>query len=673
MPDKISLQQIDSGFATTDLLNENFTSIGEYINSNSLSRVNPDDSADNAMGETLDMNGHPIINLPDAVSTSSPVSLRQFNAVLNGVEYAGTNLEVQTATASQTIFTLTTMDYWPGINNLAVYVNGERQAPSAYAETSSTVVTFGTGLNLNDEVIFVSNDLVAEVDVVAASNTQYTRGGTGSVIRSIQDRLQDTTSVEDFGADPTGAADSYAAFANALTASKSVYVPEGTYLLSQTLDLGDENDGVNLIGAGVDVTILKATHSAGPVLRIHERMQRIENMTVSASAARTAGSAGTNCGILFQPEDTFGHNCHDASLENVRIADQPWHGLVMAGAMFGCLIESCRIEDNLGHGVLIDNGTSMGMTNVSRPGSIEFHGGHVNDNTGHAFKVGDDDGSINLPLRILINNVDTFRNALTAGVRKTADAFWCYMEDSAITRCGFGCGNISAVPTVGALYLAGRDNRIDQPRLINPTQPPITIGSVTADGITSVGNIVTDITVSGMTANADPAVSIHADATENIVTSNRVTEVDSVATPSDRSEWQLSQEHFHHQEHYFQTLQSIKSRTIADEGFIDIEFDADPTFGVLLITANTPDRDYALVYFRLSSSTPACAIIAGSADATATTGPLNGTAGANGDLTISAHTDNKLYIENRTGSSGVYQFTFLNVDGGKILPAEMVE
>lgn len=46
--------------------------------------------------------------------------------------------------------------------------------------------------------------------------------------------------VLDYGADPTGSADSYAAFVAALAAGSNVYVPEGTYKLTQTLSITGE-------------------------------------------------------------------------------------------------------------------------------------------------------------------------------------------------------------------------------------------------------------------------------------------------------------------------------------------------------------------------------------------------------------------------------------------------
>jgi polygalacturonase len=46
-------------------------------------------------------------------------------------------------------------------------------------------------------------------------------------------KLRETVSVMDFGADPTGVADSYQAFVDALAASNSVFVPEGTFRVDQ--------------------------------------------------------------------------------------------------------------------------------------------------------------------------------------------------------------------------------------------------------------------------------------------------------------------------------------------------------------------------------------------------------------------------------------------------------
>ena len=64
-------------------------------------------------------------------------------------------IEKQTATAGQTLFTLATFTYTIGNNKLLVYVNGVLQTtPEAYSETSTSSVTFVSGLSAADFVVF---------------------------------------------------------------------------------------------------------------------------------------------------------------------------------------------------------------------------------------------------------------------------------------------------------------------------------------------------------------------------------------------------------------------------------------------------------------------------------------------------------------------------------------
>lgn len=71
---------------------------------------------------------------------------------------AGVNdQENQTATAGQTVFTLTTMTYVPGSNSLSVFVDGvNQQLGTAFTETNSTTVTFTVGLHVGAKVRFAT-------------------------------------------------------------------------------------------------------------------------------------------------------------------------------------------------------------------------------------------------------------------------------------------------------------------------------------------------------------------------------------------------------------------------------------------------------------------------------------------------------------------------------------
>ena len=88
---------------------------------------------------------------------------------------------------------------------------------------------------------------------------------------------------------------------------------------------------------------------------------------------------------------------------------------------------------------------------------------------------------------------------------------------------------------------------------------------------------------------------------------------------------------------------------IDDDGVYS--FTPGKTRGLILIRLTyTAQMDFwALINYRC----PAAAAISkllGHANVSVLTGILNGTTGANGDVTVSCHTDNKIYVENRCGT-----------------------
>jgi hypothetical protein len=99
--------------------------------------------------------------------------------------------EIQTATAGQTVFNLTTMQYQPATNNLSVFVDGVNQygpgAQYAYVETDSDTVTFVSGLHVGASVKFTTASPVSS-NVISASNVSYLPAS-GSAI-SVQDELR---------------------------------------------------------------------------------------------------------------------------------------------------------------------------------------------------------------------------------------------------------------------------------------------------------------------------------------------------------------------------------------------------------------------------------------------------------------------------------------------------
>jgi len=254
---------ISSGFASNDLLNEEFTKIQTALE-NTLSR---DGSTPNSMSADLDMNSNDMIN----ISTVNTQSLTIGGNIVSpgALEFSGVSKEIQYATAGQTVFTLTTMSYLQGVNNLDVYIQGVRQAYTAYTETSSTVVTFSEGLEDGDEVQFRALT-VNDIGATTAAQVSYTPAGTGAVVGDVQDKLRESVSVKDFGAVGDGATDDAAAINLAINYAATqgvgtrlggtVHFPPGNYILETALVL---KSGVILSGSGINATTLQKKTQAG--------------------------------------------------------------------------------------------------------------------------------------------------------------------------------------------------------------------------------------------------------------------------------------------------------------------------------------------------------------------------------------------------------------------------
>jgi hypothetical protein len=148
--------------------------------------------------------------------------------------------EIQTATAGQTVFTLTTMQYQPATGSLSVFVDGVNQygpgAQYAYIETSSTVVTFISGLHVGASVKFTTSAINAS-SYGDASQIAYTPAGAGAVTTNVQTKLRESVSLADFGGVQNGTTDDTAAW-NLMIAnapSGATCLISGPSLISSTI------------------------------------------------------------------------------------------------------------------------------------------------------------------------------------------------------------------------------------------------------------------------------------------------------------------------------------------------------------------------------------------------------------------------------------------------------
>jgi hypothetical protein len=185
MAKKPTVNLIGSGYASKDLLNNNFEALRDAFD-NTLSL---DGSTPNAMGADLDMDGNNILNARD-------------------------------------------------INADRVLVGGSLLSPSSVAVDAENVNFTPTGTIASTDVQSALAEVATDLSASTGSSlVGYTQGGTGSTSRTVGAKLQETVSVKDFGADPTGATDSATAIQAALNSGAKVveFPVAGSYTVGSAL------------------------------------------------------------------------------------------------------------------------------------------------------------------------------------------------------------------------------------------------------------------------------------------------------------------------------------------------------------------------------------------------------------------------------------------------------
>ena len=259
--------------------------------------------------------------------------------------------------------------------------------------------------NQNVSTQIVLNDITDKN--LGSSYIGYDQGGTGAVARTVQSKLQETVSVLDFGADPTGVNDSTAAFQAAFNAAKgsdgtssgrnvfSVYIPSypnGFYKITNTLVI-DGTSGLKIFGDGAftqrndfpgtsnTATIRWYGSSQLPIFQIKGQVTTISNpnfnikiqdLTIAGyPTSISSTSLPSNCalsGIHFG--DTTGSNQstlnRQCTIENVFISDCRFG--IWSGNPDGLntdhapiRIDGCEIINNSQAGIYWGTGNAIGQ------------------------------------------------------------------------------------------------------------------------------------------------------------------------------------------------------------------------------------------------------------------------------------------------------------------------
>ncbi len=376
--------------------------------------------------------------------------------------------------------------YVAGSYNLATLYIDDGVTPQAnpFLSSSTGKVSFFAANGLYDIVVSktgyepVTIPNVELDDLLASSGSNsvgYLPAGTGAVARTVQGKLRDTVSVTDFGAVGNGVVDDTAAIQAALNYAAplgyAVFFPPGTYRTTATVGFSrtdTERFGVQIIGSGAQYTFIYADHTAGPALSLNRSAGRVQDISINASATRTAAAAGTNYGLLMEAPDNATAAVALMTIIRVKVYGHPSHGIVHVGNMIESYYEQVNALQNGGHGYVFDGGQITSRTNQFYPGIVTLLNCWATSNTGHAVKIGDpSDVSAALPLRFAFINFEASDNALTAGVRLTADECWIRGTQMTFDTCAMGRSSGGAV--IGCIRFAGEHLQIRNQRAVTTT------------------------------------------------------------------------------------------------------------------------------------------------------------------------------------------------------------
>lgn len=280
---------------------------------------------------------------------------------------------------------------------------------------------------VGDFVIPVITDFVEGIVEEQAQDGRYQLDATGSVQRTIKDRLEDYVSVKDFGAVGDGVTNDTAAIQAGIDAMEAaggarLHFPAGTYLCS-TLWIDDDN--IHLYGDGVGRTIIKAI--AGQVVLAAGILKggfvtpvAIQNVSLRGiefdGSRLLADGTGGNVGVaIYQVtrlliEDCYVHDCDgygigllgsnqpnrkNATIRDVEIGNVAYDGLDIKSGFDTALLDNVYAHDCGGGSDMARDrvGIDIRGSNITvrkcRADNVDTDGIRVRENAGSPIFISD--------------------------------------------------------------------------------------------------------------------------------------------------------------------------------------------------------------------------------------------------------------------------------------------
>jgi len=196
-----------------------------------------------------------------------------------------------------------------------------------------------------------------------ASNVVYDPAGTGAVATTVQAKLRQTVSVQDFGAVGDGVANDTAAINLALAASTYVVIPQGTYAVNATLTIPA---GTTLVIQGTikpyanPVSAISFFTITGSNANVIFEGGKIDGLSNAYSNFQTGISASGGSTTRLSNVNVSNGNFQNIGIDNGGVAIN--YDGISNGKISGNLIENCGQVSNLtfaGGGIYMQYCTSM--------------------------------------------------------------------------------------------------------------------------------------------------------------------------------------------------------------------------------------------------------------------------------------------------------------------------
>ena len=294
--------------------------------------------------------------------------------------------EVITATAGQTVFNLTSINYTPGTNSLSVYIDGVNQyVGDSYLETDSDTVTFTAGLHVGAEVKFTTA-IQTSPGATDASNVSYAPPFANSVPTNVETKLAEYISVMDFGAVGDGVTDDTVAIQAAVNAAvnSELYFPAGEYKLTSSIAIPGR---ITIRGAGVRQTYITCYSCNGFIIPAGTTFVTMTDFSIGQNVRFTATP---NAFVGISINGVTANQCYWHTYRNVFV--DGFQEAFYAGSIGSSVFDNCTtVYSQKG---ITFTGECLNNTVTASRFAEQDTGNNVPTAGSYGIKAGDNSGSV---------------------------------------------------------------------------------------------------------------------------------------------------------------------------------------------------------------------------------------------------------------------------------------